>query len=168
MGKITQAHRMLIEAIINDYHTTRLDSDYVPHVLSKPRTRDAFARFERDILSHTPQSVEPVAWMYTANKSEEGFVQFNKANMNPKYWTETPLYTRPPATDVAALVEAARAFASKQTVAEALADPTPTAWAGLPVQERLNALAAHKAQHDAEILALRQALAPFTKGQDDA
>lgn len=60
MDKITQAHRMLIEAIINDYHTTRLDSDYVPHVLSKPRTRDAFARFERD-LSHAPQSVEPVA-----------------------------------------------------------------------------------------------------------
>jgi hypothetical protein len=43
--EVTQADRMLIEAIINDYHTTRLaGSDYVTHILGKPRTQRAFAR----------------------------------------------------------------------------------------------------------------------------
>lgn len=42
--EVTQADRMLVEAIINDYHTTRLDSDYVSHILSKPRTQSALAR----------------------------------------------------------------------------------------------------------------------------
>lgn len=52
--KVEQRHRMLVEAIINVYHTTRLSDDYVSHILSKPRTKSAFARFERD---HMPPPI---------------------------------------------------------------------------------------------------------------
>lgn len=38
-----------------------------------------------------PGAVEPVAWMYS--NGDASFVQFNRANMDPRYWTETPLYT---------------------------------------------------------------------------
>lgn len=51
--RVEQGDRMLVEAIINDYHTTRLDSDYVSHILSKPRTKAAFARFRHRLQSQT-------------------------------------------------------------------------------------------------------------------
>ena len=50
--------RMLIEAIINDYHTTRLDRDYVPHILSKPRTVEAFAHYRQAALTAARAQVE--------------------------------------------------------------------------------------------------------------
>lgn len=50
--------RVLIEAIINDYHTTRLDRDYVPHILSKPRTVEAFARHRQAALTAARAQVE--------------------------------------------------------------------------------------------------------------
>ena len=50
--------RVLIEAIINDYHTTRLDRDYVPHILSKPRTVEAFARHRQSALTAARAQVE--------------------------------------------------------------------------------------------------------------
>ena len=60
----------------------------------------------------------------------------------PNAWCECPLHTHPPATDVAALVEAA-----KETNAALERDGDP-AFAHL-------------------ILANKAALAPFTKGQND-
>ena len=53
--EVRQADRMLVEAIINDYHTTRLDSDYVSHILSKPRTQTALARHR---IAHTAPAGE--------------------------------------------------------------------------------------------------------------
>lgn len=37
---------------------------------------------------------EPVAWMYwpSARTDELPFVQLHRANMDPRYWQETPLY----------------------------------------------------------------------------
>ena len=98
----TQADRMLVEAIINDYHTTRLDSDYVSHILSKPRTQAALARHR---LASTPASGEGVAWMYERNGKVRISHGERSEDMLPA-WTETPLYAAPshPAAD---LVEAA-------------------------------------------------------------
>lgn len=62
-----------------------------------------------------PIKAEPVAWMYHANKSEEGFMQPNKANMDPRHWTETPLYTH------AQLVEERR-LAWNEAIEAALAE----------------------------------------------
>lgn len=42
--------RGLVEAIISDYHTTRVGHDYVSHILSKRRTNQAFVSFEQDII----------------------------------------------------------------------------------------------------------------------
>ena len=47
---------------------------------------------------------KPVAWMYepTADRpvKDRPFAQPNRANMDPRYWTETPLYAAPqPCTD---------------------------------------------------------------------
>lgn len=46
---------------------------------------------------------QPVAWMYAPIKPlpnhDPYFVQQNRANMDPRYWIETPLYTRPTPTD---------------------------------------------------------------------
>lgn len=132
-----------------------------------PCKPDIFAKTYEPALA-TRTDATPVAWMYYAEDGQEATQPLkNRLVPNTMGWTETPLYTHPPATDVAALVEAARAFASKQTVAEALADPTPPAWAGLSIEGRSRVLGENKAKHDAEILALRQALAPFTKGQND-
>lgn len=64
--EVTQADRMLVEAIINDYHTTRLDSDYVSHILSKPRTQAAFARHRT--ASAPAGEVEPVAMQRTIDR----------------------------------------------------------------------------------------------------
>lgn len=97
--KVTQEVRALIEAIINDYHTTRLDSDYVPHILSKPRTRDAFAAFARHQAEQ--RGGEVVAWMYEGPAMlEDGTIiqdrkcfPLRQAYM-PSGWTETPLYAR--------------------------------------------------------------------------
>lgn len=56
---------------------------------------DALIAQDADLID-----VEPVAWMYRPVRpakggfAEQPFVQFNRANMNPRYWTETPLYTR--------------------------------------------------------------------------
>ena len=38
VGDHQMVDRRLVEAIINDYHTTRLDSDHISHILGKPRT----------------------------------------------------------------------------------------------------------------------------------
>lgn len=54
---------------------------------------------------------EPVAWMYEPIKPlpnhDRYFVQQNRANMDPRFWTETPLYTAP--SSQRALVEALEA-----------------------------------------------------------
>ena len=70
--EVTQADRVLIEAIINDYHTTRLDSDYVSHILSKPRTIAAFARFARHRLATRTPDPTPVAWMPIESAPKDG------------------------------------------------------------------------------------------------
>jgi len=35
---------------------------------------------------------DPVAYMYTLIRGGEGFIQRNRANMDSRYWLETPLY----------------------------------------------------------------------------
>ena len=97
-----------------------------------------------------PVSDTPFAWAYHYTRKHPG--QTKPGAMDIKRdrhngpisagWTETPLYTHPPATDVAALVEAA-----KETNAALERDGDP-AFAHL-------------------ILANKAALAPFTKGQND-
>ena len=94
----------------------------------------------------TRTDATPVAWMYEREDGSKDLV----LDCNGDYArrlielgaTETPLYPDPPATDVAALVEAA-----KETNAALERDGDP-AFAHL-------------------ILANKAALAPFTKGQND-
>ncbi len=40
-----EAMKAVVREVISMYHTTRLDSDPVPHVLSKPSVQRAFAAF---------------------------------------------------------------------------------------------------------------------------
>lgn len=42
-------------------------------------------------------SAEPVAWIFNHRTNNEVFMSLNKARMDPRYWTETPLYSHPPA-----------------------------------------------------------------------
>lgn len=42
-------------------------------------------------------SAEPVAWIFNHRTNNEVFMSLNKARMDPRYWTETPLYAHPPA-----------------------------------------------------------------------
>lgn len=42
--EVTQDDRELIKAVLGAYHTTRLNDDPVPHILSKPRVKQALAR----------------------------------------------------------------------------------------------------------------------------
>ena len=44
---------------------------------------------------------EPVAWIFNHRTDNEVFMSLNKARMDPRYWTETPLYSHPPAADLA-------------------------------------------------------------------
>jgi len=91
----------------------------------------------------TRTDATPVAWMYEHPDRECGGTEiWPERHEYGDGWTETPLYTHPPATDVAALVEAA-----KETNAALERDGDP-AFAHL-------------------ILANKAALAPFTKGQND-
>lgn len=69
----------------------------------------AFARHR--LATRTPDPT-PVAWMYVCVNSGsltdtigDYFIQTNRANMDPLYWTETPLYTHPPAVTADGLVE---------------------------------------------------------------
>ena len=39
------------------------------------------------------EELQPVAWMYSNKRREEVFSQPNRANMDPRYWREEPLYT---------------------------------------------------------------------------
>jgi hypothetical protein len=63
------------EAFTKALHAALLDN--LPTILTALRAQDAV----------------PVAWMYTAKSGDETFTQPNRANMNPRYWTETPQYT---------------------------------------------------------------------------
>jgi len=91
----------------------------------------------------TRTDATPVAWMYEHPDRECGGTEiWPERHEYGDGWTETPIYTHPPATDVAALVEAA-----KETNAALERDGDP-AFAHL-------------------ILANKAALAPFTKGQND-
>jgi len=103
----------------------------------------AFA--EREARNRTDAT--PACWLYR-NSEGHTCVQFVQGLMDLNHWTETPLYPDPPATDVAALVEAAKAMAEDHMTSE------------------------H--HHPGYVLVptvafeqLRQALAPFTKGQND-
>jgi hypothetical protein len=103
----------------------------------------------------TRTDATPVAWrrrrMWDSPSDPAGMVHLWEpcsAKEATGHFDRTPgyeyraLYTRPPATDVAALVEAAKAFAEIDLTGS-----------GLPDDFAMN------------VLAIRQALAPFTKGQ---
>ena len=120
----------------------RGDYDQTPAV-------QAFARFERDILA-TRTDATPVAWMdLLANAYSQGAEDVHKAfigdtaSFEPDFGEAASDYARsidfPPATDVAALVEAATAMLTPMFGDDAT----------------------RRAKH------LSAALAPFTKGQND-
>ena len=113
------------------------------------------ARFERDILA-TRTDATPVAWMYECGQIRMTYPKRANGSINGiplSEWTETPLYTHPPATDVAALVEAAKACQAQFT---------------FYATEHRNAEKHEKAATNQRFADdLSAALAPFTKGQDD-
>jgi hypothetical protein len=87
---VTQADRMLVEAIINDYHTTRVDgSDYVSHILGKTRTISAFARHRTEAIA-TLQSelAEARVWqpIETAPKDGEWLICWDGKKVQPLTW----------------------------------------------------------------------------------
>jgi len=96
-------------------------------------------------LSHTPQSVEPVAWMYSKNgKVRTEHSPAPCQDMIDAGWKADPLYPDPPATHVAALVEAAYREGWDDGHNTSESDTQDQWW---------------------KISKSRQALAPFTKGQ---
>lgn len=92
---VTLELRALVEAIINDYHTTRIGSDYVPHILSKPRTQNALAKFEQSIPHQAEREtlarVEPVAWMYEREGQLKTPLIDRAKHMTEYGWTEYAL-----------------------------------------------------------------------------
>jgi len=113
------------------------------------RIIQAFARFERDILA-TRTDATPVAWMYEHPDRECGGTEiWPERHEYGDGWTETPIYTHPPATDVAALVEAAK---------DALPFMTQLR-AGICLKTDGKIVSADSAYQN-----LYAALAPFTKG----
>lgn len=102
--EVTQADYDAAQAFFRDERTGlavkfQLGAD--PQVLL-----EAFARHRTETLSSA--AGEPVAWMYAPIKPlpnhDPYFVQQNRANMDPRFWTETPLYPAP--SSQRALVEA--------------------------------------------------------------
>lgn len=102
----------------------------------------------------TPVSDIPFAWAYHytqkhPSQTKPGAMDIKRDRHNGPIaagWTETPLYTHPPATDVAALVEAAKA----------MGDDYMTSEHHHPRYVLVPTVAFEQ---------MRQALAPFTKGQ---
>ena len=95
---VTQADR---EAAARVYQNFR-DHDYAKWVSEGTNaTGDADWLIQAFALHRTrpATSAEPVAWRYwpSADTDELPFAQLHRANMDPRYWTETPLYASPPA-----------------------------------------------------------------------
>ena len=44
-------------------------------------------------------SNEPVAWLYSHKYHDKVFAEADRADMDPQYWTETPLYAHPPTVE---------------------------------------------------------------------
>lgn len=108
------------------------------------------ARFERDILA-TRTDATPVAWMYECGQIRITYPKRADGSINGiplSEWAEIPLYTHPPATDVAALVEAAKEVGDWMEQLRACGDAGYWNWS--EGDEYSNLIAA---------------LAPFTKGQ---
>lgn len=74
---------------------------------------EAFARFERDILATSTPDPTPVAWVYECGKSR--IVKENR-DLGLSGYTETPLYTHPPAVPANGLVEALERIAAPAIV----------------------------------------------------
>ena len=122
-----------------------------------------------------PVSDTPFAWAYQYTQKHPG--QTKPGAMDIKRdrhkgpiasgWTETPLYTHPPATDVAALVEVLRHVTECLVVEMGnLANEDETDDADL--QGILGSNYARQViAARLRIRQARQALAPFTKGQND-
>lgn len=93
--------RDLITAIINAYHTTRVDADYVPHILSKALVQYAFQAYDDALARRIEAEREAVmvATLYRhpkyADEIEIGNVPLMEGDL-AEGWTETPLYAHPP------------------------------------------------------------------------
>ena len=77
-------------------------------LFSNVLTAKAVQAFARHRLA-TRTDATPVAWMYQSHVGT--YPRIHRKQQTERYkvgWTETPLYTHPPATDVAALVDALR------------------------------------------------------------
>mgnify|MGYP000285286568 FL=1 len=105
----------------------------------------------------------PVAWMYSCGQIRVTYPKRADGSINGiplSEWTQTPLYTHPPATDVAALVEAAkkimpiRVYDGPDYAEVYFADGE---------EHRTHAMT----MNPQDWLDLSAALAPFTKGQND-
>ena len=133
MDKITQADRHRAERFNCDLRCG----------MTGTQVHNLAGAFARHRLAHTQQSDTPVAWMYYAEDGQEATQPLkNRLVPNTMGWTETPLYTHPPATDVAALVEAAKALVQQVGLQNTRVYRT-----------------------DPAMQSLIAALAPFTKGQ---
>lgn len=69
---------------------------------------------------------------------------------------------------VAGLREALQPFAEQKTVTEMLTDPDVPEWPKLTLDDRIEAIARRKSEHDERIINARQALAQYGKDRDDA
>ena len=136
----------------------RGDYDHTPAV-------QAFARFERDILA-TRTDATPVALAHISLEDDGPYIDLQVLNGETLQPADkpVPLYTHPPATDVAALVEAlvAHKDALRSASQVAYRDGKDTNWLTFR-----GAITYTLAEHHDTVNAARQAIAPFTKGQND-
>lgn len=72
--------------------------------------------------------------------------------------TEAATHIEAQDAEIKVLREALEPFAAKQTIEEALADPTPPAWAFKTPEERVQMMGERKRENDANILRARLAL----------
>lgn len=192
MDKITQADRHRAERFNCDLRCG----------MTGTQVHNLAGAFARHRLAHTQQSDTPVAWMYYAEDGQEATQPLkNRLVPNTMGWTETPLYTHPPATDVAAqddtallekladeackrlgidpneIVDPVGPVRKKDDIIYAMYafarekfwDTEPNDVAALVEAARalVNALDSCVDLTPNVIRRVEQALAPFTKGQDD-
>ena len=100
-------------------------------------------------------STEPVAWHYSCKRHIEVFQQPNRANMDLRYWAETPLYPHPPTVEREAIVEVTKA--QSETLHKALI----ASFDSFEAPASTPALAEALAERDARIAQLESALAGF-------
>lgn len=78
-------------------------------------------------------SNEPVAWLSSNKRNDEVIARTHCINLNPRYWTETPLYAHPPVDPEGPAPAGARPPGALYSHGQWLTKRSGASWTGLVV-----------------------------------